>query len=459
MRRLLRATAMLVLAFGCTLVGLPAHALMLGVTTLTTDADMQAALKIIFDDAIVNSVVYDSELADYFTEGDGLQMDRTTGGRYIETANMFALPAGVGARVENGYVPVPNGPTIVNGRINLKKIMGSVEMSSETMKMVRTNIGAFLNWGERAMPSLVERVTNELDRMLLGYGAAIKARVNAASPAVALVVDSAYGIAGYTKALLQFLEGETIVASPNANGTSPRSGVMTVNSVDFDANVVNVNALASGLLDNDFLAAGDAADSSWGKESMGLLGMVDDGGILNLFQNINRTTYPRWRSYVLDVQTTFGSGQQLTEGVITRADDECFIRGGGKVDTLITSRAGLRTLWVDLRQDRQINDPRGYTGGKGPIRILLVDRYLNVRACRKMPDALCFGLQKNTFRKWVLHRWEWDDTTGALWKQVVDSTGRKDAFYAYGSMFHEYGCRDPQKNFRIENFEFVNSGT
>jgi hypothetical protein len=445
-----RFAGIAVLALVAVATGLPVA--VLGATTATSDAEMQAALKIIFDDAIINSVVYDSELADYFFEGDGIRQDRTTGGRYIETANMFALPAGVGARSEGGYVPVPNGPTIVNGRVNLKKVMGAVEMTAETMKMVRSDTGAFLNWGERAMPALVERVTNEVDRMLLGYGAALKARVNAAVPATNLLVDSAYGIAGYTQALLQFLDGETLRASANASGTPLRALVMQVEAVDFDNGYLVVDQLATALANNDFLFAGDAADNSAGKEFMGLLGMVDNGAILNLFQNINRTNYPRWRSYIMDAISVFGAGTTLTERVITRADDECFIRGGGKVDTLVTSRAGLRTLWDDLRGDRQINDPRGYTGGKGPIRMLLVDRYLNVRACRKMPDALLFGLQRNTFRKWLLHRWEWDDTTGSMWKQVVDGTGRKDAFYAYGSMYCEYGCRDPQKNFRIENF-------
>lgn len=423
-----------------------------GDTTVTTDID--EAMKIIFSEPIVNNVVTDSELLDIFEDGDGIQEEKTTGGRYIETAQLFGLPAGVGARSENDYIPVPKGPEVVNGRITLKKVMGAIEMSAETMKRVKNDEGAFLNYLDRALPFLVQRVTNESDRMTLGYGSAIKARVNAASPATNLVVDSAFGVAGFNRALLQFLKGETLIASPNADGSSPRStpSVMTVNHVDHRNGYLIVDQLAGSLADDDYLFAGDAAANSAGKEWMGLLGMVDDGGVLNLFQNIDRSSYPEWTSFVVDVITTYGAGQKLTEEVLAAADDEAYTTGGAKVDTLVTSRAGLRQLWQDGKGDRQINDPRSYTLGKGPIRMLLTDRVVEVRVARKVPDTVLYGLTRSTFKKWMLHGWEWDDTVGSLWRQVTDATGRKDAFYTYGSMYNEIGCMDPQQNFRIENW-------
>jgi hypothetical protein len=426
-------------------------------TTLWSDAAMQAALKIIFDRSLVNNVVYDSELLDLFEAGGDVQEERTTGGRYIETAQLFNLPAGVGARSEDDYIPVPSGPTIVNSRISLKKILGSVEMSADTMKKVRSQEGAFVDWAERALPSLVERLVNELDRMLIGYGAGIKARVNATTPATNLVVDSAYGLEvpatnPLEDHLLQFLAGETLIASPNSDGSTPRSGVMTVNAVDFANEYLVVNALATGLADDDYLFPGDAAGNSAAKEPMGLLGMVDDGTILATFQNIARGTYPQWKSFVQDCQgTPFASSQVLTEKVLTYADDEAYVRGGAKVDTLIVSRQGLRQVWADLLGDRTLNDPTSYTGGKSGINIWLGDRAVNLRAARKLPRTLAFGLTKSTFKRWMVHDWEWNDLTGSLWRQVTDATGRKDAFWAYGSMYLECSNSDPQKNFRIQN--------
>jgi len=50
--------------------------------------------------------VSDSELLSYFEEDGNVKQDETTGGRYIETAQYFQLPAGVGARAEGEYIPV-----------------------------------------------------------------------------------------------------------------------------------------------------------------------------------------------------------------------------------------------------------------------------------------------------------------------------------------------------------------
>src|SRR5690606_12922443 len=107
----------------------------------TTTADLNAAMKIIFEDSIINNVVADSELLDLFESAGGIKTEETTGGRYIETAQLFALPAGVGSRGENGYIPVPRGPVIQNSKIYLKKVIGSVEMTGDVLKRVRSDIG------------------------------------------------------------------------------------------------------------------------------------------------------------------------------------------------------------------------------------------------------------------------------------------------------------------------------
>jgi hypothetical protein len=270
-------------------------------------------------------------------------------------------------------------------------------------------------------------------------------------------VDSAYGLElpsgnPLEDHLLQFLAGETLIASPNADGSTPRSGVMTVENVDFANGLIEVDALATSLADDDYLFPGDAAGNSADKEPMGLLGMVDDGSVLATFQNISRTTYPQWQSYVQNAQgAPFASSQVLTEKVLTYADDEAFVRGAAKVDTVIVSRQGLRQVWADLAGDRTLNDPTAYTGGKQGISIWLGDRSVNLRAPRKMPRTVAFGLTRSTFKKFLIHDWEWNDLTGSLWRQVTDATGRKDAFWAYGSMYCEFGNSDPAKNFRIQN--------
>lgn len=424
----------------------------MGATTSTTDMD--AALKIIFSDALVNNVVKDTELLKYFPNGKGIKRDKTTGGRYIETAQMFALPAGVGFRSEGDYIPVPSGPILDNSRVNLKKCLGAVEINSEVLKRVRTDVGAYVAWGREVLPNLVERVKNEIDRVSLGYGAGVKARVNAATPATNLVVDSAMGIAGFDaeESLYHFLAGETLRAGPNIDGSGLRAGVMKATDVDFANGYIVVDALATGLADNDYLFPGDAAGNSAGKEAMGMFGCVDDGSVLATFQNIPRASYVAWKGQVIDAQAApFAANQKLTEKVIMYADDVTFQRGAGIIDLFLTSRQGARQYWADLVGDRAFNDVRSYTGGKGMLGVQLGDRVIPLKVARKMPKTVSFGLSLKTFKKWVLHEWQWDDQTGSIWHQVVDGTGRKDAYWAYGGLLYEVGNTDPQKNFRIEN--------
>jgi hypothetical protein len=417
--------------------------------------DLNEAMKIVFAEPMVNNVVTDTELLALIPDGGGIKTDQTTGGRYIETAQMFRLPAGVGARSEGDYIPIPTSPSFENSRINLKKVMGTTEMNAEVLKKVRTSEAAFIDWADRALPSLVERVTHEVDRMMLGYGAGIKARVNAATPATNLVVDSGMGIANTPDYLLQFLEGETLIASPNANGTSPRTGAMQVTAVDFDNDYIVVDALAAALANNDFLFAGDTAGNSSGtREPMGIYGAVDDGSVVATFQNIVRATFPQWRSFVQDAQASpFAAGQQLTEQLIMYCDDQVYIRGGGKIDLFVCSRKGTRQFWTDLVGDRSINDPRSFMGGKSKVGMLLGDRTVTLKTARKCPATVAFGITLSTFTKYMLHEWQWDDTTGSIWRQVSDATGRKDAFFSYGSLYMEIGNGDPQKNFRIENLD------
>lgn len=410
-----------------------------------TTANLDALMKITFDDTLISEVVTDTELMDWFPKGEA---KRGPEGRYFETSQLYQNPGSVGSRSENGYIPIPNGAKAANGRVSLKKIMGAIEETAEVLKKIRGDKVAFVNWAKEQFPRFRENLSDEMDRMVLGDGSGIRARVNAATPAVTLVVDSTLGIAGLGRSLLQFRRGMFLRASPNANGSTPRAGTMMVTEINWASNAIVVDPLATGLADNDYLFEGDAADNSAGKDQMGLFGLVDDGGIVSTLQNISRTTNLWFRSYVHN-----GAAAVIDETMLIEADRIARLRGGGKVDAIVMSEEAFNAVWATLKVDRQINDPRSYTGGRKGIDILFgATRRVNLRTARKLPETVVFGLQKDQIRTFTLHDWEWDDTTGAIWKQVVDSTGRKDAFYAYGSAYGELAIKSPQRCWRLEGF-------
>lgn len=421
------------------------------------EGNINEAMKILFEDPLTNSIVSDSELLDIFKKDMNVKINSTTGGRFIEMAHYFALPAGVGARaLEDDYIPVPDGPRIRNSQVYLKKIEGTVQMSGDTMRRVKQGMGAFVTWAKRALPDLKERVDHELDRQLVGAGTGIRGRVDDVDPDDAdltISVDAAFGLAGLSPTWLQFLEGERIVFGPNADGTSLRDSGASYRILDINpANeeLILATEPTSNVADDDYIFGGDDASNSAGtKEIMGLHGMVDDGTILATFQGLARADYRLWKSIIVDaaVETT----NVLNELLLTIADDRCYVQGKGMVDTLVMSRATARAYWQTLDDDRRFIDPKDYAGGKRKLYIMNGSKMLELKVVRKMPDGIVFGLDSSSFKCWRNAGWEWDDTTGAIWNRVTDATGRKDSFYATGHIVMQTGCVAPAKNFKITN--------
>jgi len=444
---------------------------MAGDTTLTSDID--EALKIIFSDPLINNIVEDTELMDIFKVDMNVQADDTTGGRFIEMAHYFTLPAGVGARAENEYIPEPDDPRFENSRLFLRKLQGVVEMTGDVMRKVRSDEGAFLNYMERALPDLVTRLVNEIDRMYISDGSGIKARIESVTSAVGTtlvaVVNRTYGIDGLTGSIFQFMEGERNVFDPAADGQSLRAGggdqSLQLTDIDEDTNTLTwtgLAALVSIVVADDYIFSGDEAGASSNtaagedREIAGLLAAVDDGGIIATYNNIDRTASGNrlWKSIVIDGSVPQWGGQ-LTEELLTFADDEVTVKGAGRIDTWVMARSAARGYWQSLKGDRTMVDPRSFTGGKAGLSVVLGDRTIDLKVARKLPPELTFGLQSDSFRRLTLGQWEWDDRTGSIWNRVTDSVGRKDAFFAVGNMYEQLFCMAPRKNVRIEGLTAV----
>lgn len=453
---------MVAVAFLAVLTGAPAFALPLVAVGPTTDiADVDEAMKIFFTDPIVNNVVTDTELLSVFLEDNNVQIETTTGGRYIETAQYFRLPAGVGFRASNEYIPVPDGPVIRNSRVYLKKVQAVVEMTGDVMERVKGDIGAYVDWMERALPDVLERLNDTVDRALLGYGNGALARVAAGwnGTDLTFAVDRSFGVTGWSDAWLNFLEGQRIVFSVAADGDPLRNAgsgqSAQITDVNPDTNEITIDAVPTGAVADDFIFQGDPSGASSqtaagdDREIMGLAGMVDDGGILPIFQNLDRSQYRLWQGVEIDGTTGDFSSGVLSEDLFVFADDEVFTKGKGKPNLIVTSRAGARSYWRDLKQQRTFNDRTSFEGGKGAMSVQLADRQLPIKVARKMPPELAYMLQTDTFRRWQLDSGKWDDKTGAIWNRVTDSVGRKDAFYAVYNWYLQTGNLAPRKNVRI----------
>lgn len=434
--------------------------------TLSTGSDfigLNEVMKTFYQEPVWQNLVTESELLDLFEVDADQQVFESNGGRWVELAHDMADGGGSGARKEGGYVPAATPPTYKNSKIFLKKNLMTTQMSSEAMRRVKQGPYAFLTWIEEDMKKRVRRHRHHIDRQAMGTGTGIIARVNQSSPSTSLVIDSAFGIASRSKSAYLVKEGDYLRLSANADGSSPRTGAAKVTGIDYDNLTITIDALPTAAADNDYIFLGDTADNGSRKggstsgesdsEMMGLFGIVDSAttGVLTAFQGLTRSSTPNWYGFSLDASSgTYGGN--LSEDAMRVLYDNIMEQGDGDPDLLLTSVSGRRNYWKTLKGDRMFTNPRGYTGGEGPLTILLGDKELPIKTVRKCPSEVAMLIEKRSLKRWQFGAgFEWDDTTGSIWRQASDATGILDAFYAYGRFEAQLGCVLPAHNGIVTN--------
>lgn len=432
----------------------------------TTLAILSAALKTYFEGPLYKDVITDDELFGKMESNTDVQV--TTGGRRIERAHLFGLNRGTGARRETGYIPVPRGPVIRNSFFNLKKYHVTVQMTADVMKRAKTDRGAFADWAEQAMPLAIKGFRNDLDIDALGYGFGIRGVIDTISvDRLTITLKDSHGVPGLDSAWINFLEGDSIIAADGIDGTTIREGgppftprivSQVLDDVDDEnGGLLLESAAPASWAVGDYLFLGDASgisapEGSTAVNMLGLLAHVDDGNLVSNYLGIDRDEFRAWRSLVFDASSKAEWDGVLNEDLMQDIYDISVRRRGCEFDQVIAPIGGQTGFWRDLREDRSLNDPTSYTAGKPKgLRMTFGDKTVDVMTARKMPNQLAFFLNMKTFIRHEVGKIEWDDTTGAVWKQVVDAVGRKDEFYAYARVWLEVSNTQPGQNVRVDN--------
>ena len=457
-------------------VPLPAIAMPVFMGTATDTDNTTEILKVIFDEPLIVNVVTDFQLMGAFDVDSNVMREQTTGGRYVETAQYFAYSGGVRAVDQLGAFPAATPPVFKNARIYLKKIGGSVELTGDEMRKVVGDIGSYINYMERSLPDLVVRLTNEMDRMYMGYGYGVKARVTSVSayntPAAGqfnVVVEDSFGIDGYTDPWLQFLEQEQdvftsqIATAPITLRNAGVNQAALLKNITPDSNTLTyegAEALRDALVAGDYIGSGDKGGSAFPggsatlttREISGLLAAVDDGTFVATYMNIARSGNRLWQGQVIDGTAGDFDGT-LSETLLNFADRRARIRGAGKVNLIAVSEAGYDSYWKSLKTSQQFVNPQGsFTGGRNDkLEIILGARRVRLTPCRKMPAEIAFGIDTSTFKRYSLNKWEWINQTGSIWRPLSDVTGQYDIYVALGALYEELFCSAPARNWRLTN--------
>jgi hypothetical protein len=415
-------------------------------------------LKTVYTKSFENNVEKDEEVSDLITKAEGFEVHEGPDGKSINMNHDFSSGGGVGSMLEDDYLYTPTVPTSKQSSITIKQHIAVVQLSGRTLRRVKKGPAAFVTWATEALPRKARRLAFHKDRQRLGTGTGIIARYNGAPDGTGDPLDNMFGISGLDdRAAMLLLRDDNLRCGPNADGSSLRTGTALVGAVTYSTNAINttVNGSAgapTSAADNDYLFLGDAnVNGSGAREMMGLEGIIDDGTNLTAFQGITtRTDYPELCAQVVDA-TANGFDGTLSEELLDYADSLAFERGNmGRPQTVLVNRSGQRSFWKNMKNDRVLNDPRGvFQGGKTRLKMMLGDRIVNLAAGRKVPASRCYGIDGAGIQRFKIGSGRWDDTDGAIWNRVVDSTGRKDAFFAVYVEEEEMGAGNPAASFKI----------
>lgn len=426
---------------------------------------LDAMLKVVTDGPLMDTVVTHSKVIDIFEQNSSVL--EGPNGRYVEQAVLLGYNESVGARGEHGAIPIPGAPAVINGRVKLKKVFASAQMTRNIMANAVKGKAAFANWAEVELVKTERALRSELDRMVIGFGSGAICRVDGAITAPTINIDAPYGLPSDTKGWLPGLRrGMRIVMGPNIDGTGLRSNgaSLLITSVNKSANSgggsLTVQGTLSDWADNDYIFRGDdygnnAMENGVEVEPQGLLGIVDDGNILQVFQNIDRDSIEEWKALVIDGSAAPYS-TNTTEGLLQRATMDAMELNDAETSHILATFAIWRNLYNQLKTTQggfgatESKSGNLVVGAKG-IKVWAGDKLVEVRAVPKLPLGKILGLDASTLRRFHLSDFQWDDTTGSIFKQVQNGQFVKDEFWAYGRMEIEFGCWNPMKNWRIDS--------
>jgi len=410
------------------------------------------ALKDVYGPAIEEQLSLVNVLTDWIDENDS--SDWT--GRQVVYPIHVSRNQGVGAIGEGEMLPTAGNQGYAKVVIPEKYNYGRIELTAQVIKASQKDKGAFTRAMDAELKGIVKDLANDRERQFFGDGNGVLALVNAAqnlSATAGMTIDSPFGVSPTTDGA-RFLNPNMGIVVIGASTTTV-SGTFTVSSVNADGTVVttggtqNITFPDNGRLVRYIQGDVTGATNNFGKEVTGLLGIIDDGTYKNTLHNINRTTYPVFKSTVI---TSVGA---LTLDVIQRAIDSSDQLGGGNfgANGVFFCHYSVRREYLKLLQaDRRYTggDLRTPDGGtkqaalKNGGEITYGDRPWKV--AKHCPYGTLFGMLKGTVTRYIHVRGEWADEDGAVLRNVSNY----DKWEAFYRIYDELHSDRPNEAFRLD---------
>jgi hypothetical protein len=417
--------------------------------------NLDGILKDVYQNVVTEQIAMFSPVAEKFEEVTEFEFD----GRQAREAAIMSLNEGIGAVGEGGTLPTAGNFDPQQFVIPMKYVYGSFQMTKQMMESATTSKGAFKNAMSYSMDSLIRNMKRERARMMWGNGSGVLALVNGTATDTTLVVDAPAGIAGSTGGT-RFIRKGMILGTINPAAATSTDPVVLQGAVT----AVNTNGLSCTIpsathTDNYYVvkmsttAGTTVADTSYGKEPMGLLGLVDDTTYAATLGGLSRSTYPQLNSRV---QSSVGA---LSLDAIQLNFDIADQLGDAEISMLACHHSVRRAYLALLEADRRytggdLSKPDGGTvaAKKRSSKSYVTFGDVPIVEDKYAPYGMLFGLDTRYFKKYVQIKGEWANESGAILRQVSG----QDTWNAFYRLWENYHCSRPNTCFRMDGITASN---
>ena len=353
----------------------------------------------------------------------GSGVTNEVGGKYVTFPIHTRRNSGIGSRFESEALPTPGQQGHAAARVGLKYAYGGVQLTGQAISLSDTDAKAFAKALDNEVEGLKNDLKKDMNRQVYGSGnGAIGVATGANTGAVAPVADARLFQIG-------------MVVDTQTGNTVDNTGLI-VDSVDLTlgANTVTFTTTpGTSLASADIIVRkGSGVAASGNRELTGLAAIVSASGTL---YNIDPTTEPEWKASDDD---NGGTPRALSESLMIKMTDAIRTKGGST--TLILQSLGVRRAYFNLlSQLRQTVNTQEFTGGFSGLAFTTDNGEIPVVADTDAPLNKQWYINEDALTYYRDEDWHFIDKDGSMWKQVRDTNGDYDAYYARMVEYHELG--------------------
>jgi len=353
----------------------------------------------------------------------GSGVTNEVGGKYVTFPIHTRRNSGIGSRFESEALPTPGQQGHAAARVGLKYAYGGVQLTGQAISLSDSDAKAFAKALDNEVEGLKNDLKKDMNRQVYGSGnGAIGVATGANTGAVVPVADARLfqvGMVCDTQTGTTVDNTGLVVASVSLAAGS--------NTVTFTTTPGTATASADIIV-----RAGSGVAAAGNRELTGLAAIISASGTL---YNIDPSSEPEWKA---NVDANGGTNRALSEALMIQMTDDIRTKGGST--SLILQSLGVRRAYFNLlSQLRQTVNTQEFTGGFSGLAFTTDRGEIPVVADVDAPLNKQWYINEDALTYYRDEDWHFIDRDGSMWKQVRDSNGDYDAYYARMVEYHELG--------------------